>query len=284
MPSHGPAPVGPAPVHRHVIDRLHDLYLIDRPVLETRPWVALNMVSSIDGAIADPDGRSGGLSGPADKVAFRLLREWADVVLVGAGTARAENYGPAILDEGARTRRLDAGRPATPTLAVVTARGRLDPDSRLFTAGGRGSEPTVDSDAPTRPLVFTTARNAPGVATTLLDLAEVIGITTEDTGSDPGEGPSGDNGGDVVGGVLATLHRRGVTRVLCEGGPMLNAALFRVDAIDEVCLTLSPVVVGGSGGRVLGAADHRQALAHMALCHVESHDGFVLLRYVRRAA
>ena len=68
----------------------------DLPVVESRPAVRLNMISSVDGSTA-LDGRSGGLGGPADRKVFAALRSLADVVLVAAGTVRAENYGPGSL-------------------------------------------------------------------------------------------------------------------------------------------------------------------------------------------
>ena len=90
-----------------------------------RPWVRANMVASTDGA-ASADGRSGGLSGRADKEIFGLLRSLADVVLVGAGTARAEHYRPA---QTASIRpELRTGRTATPPIAVIS--GRLDLDRK----------------------------------------------------------------------------------------------------------------------------------------------------------
>ncbi len=261
MPSRASTPIDPT-----FADHLQRRYLVDRPTPGIRPWVALNMVSSIDGAIADADGRSGGLSGPADKMVFRLMREWADVILVGAGTVRAENYGPAVLDEAAQKRRLHGGRPPLPRLAVVTASGNLDRTSRLFGALDGDQELDLPPD-PTRPMVCTSTERASEVVSLLGARSEVLAIP-----------------GDIPSGAIAALHERGFARVLCEGGPTLNAALFATDTIDEVCLTLSPVIVGGAGGRVLGENKARVSAAPMNLCHAESHDEFFLLRYVRRGA
>ena len=100
-----------------------------------RPWVLVNMITSLDGAVAI-DQRSGGLGGPADQRVFHLLRDLADVVLVGAGTARAERYGP----------------PAKPgqRIAVVTRSANLDWSSPLF-ASGAGIVVTAE-DAPAVPV------------------------------------------------------------------------------------------------------------------------------------
>jgi riboflavin biosynthesis pyrimidine reductase len=100
----------------------------DFPVVERRPAVRLNMIGSVDGATA-VDGRSGGLGGPADRRVFAALRSLADVVLVAAGTVRAENYGP-----------------ATVPIAVVSGSLRLQWDTPFFT------------DAIERPIVVTSGR------------------------------------------------------------------------------------------------------------------------------
>ena len=100
----------------------------DLPLVEGRPAVRLNMISSVDGATA-VDGRSGGLGGPADRKVFAALRALADVVLVAAGTVRAENYGPAPVP-----------------IAVVSGSLQLDWDTPFFT------------DAIERPIVVTSGR------------------------------------------------------------------------------------------------------------------------------
>lgn len=102
----------------------------DLPVASGRPAVRLNMIASLDGA-ATVDGLSGGLGGPADHRVFAALRELADVVLVAAGTVRAERYGPSKLP-----------------LAIVTRTCALDLDSRLFTEGARHIVLTVATAPP----------------------------------------------------------------------------------------------------------------------------------------
>jgi riboflavin biosynthesis pyrimidine reductase len=99
---------------------------------DDRPWVLVNMIASLDGAVAI-DERSGGLGGPADQRVFRILRDLADLVLVGAGTARAEKYGP----------------PTKPgqRIAVVTRSADLDWSSSLFTSGAGLVVTTEDAPA-----------------------------------------------------------------------------------------------------------------------------------------
>ena len=116
--------------------------LYEYPTTLSRCWVRANMIVSVDGG-APVDGRAGGLAGSGDRVLFKVLREIADVVLVGAGTVRTENYSGAQLSVAARQARQARGQAEVPPIAVVTASGALDPTSRLFT------------NTETPPLVFT---------------------------------------------------------------------------------------------------------------------------------
>src|SRR5690348_7248010 len=112
---------------------LRRIYLdADRPAPPDRPWVLANFVVSPDGSVAT-GGRVGGLTSPADQALFHLLRSAADVVLVGAGTVRAEGYGPHRPTDEQRAWRADAGFAPTAAMAVVSAGLRLDLESVLFT-------------------------------------------------------------------------------------------------------------------------------------------------------
>ena len=106
------------------------------------------MISTLDGAIT-LNGRSGMLGGPADRRVFQALRSLADVILVGAGTARAEAYGPVVLAPEVRELRERRGQAPVPPIALVTRSGNLDWSSPLFTK------------AEVRPIVFTTADGNP---------------------------------------------------------------------------------------------------------------------------
>src|SRR5574337_1549420 len=97
-----------------------------------RAWLRANFISSIDGA-ATVGGRSGGLAGPGDRVVFNVLRALADVILVGAGTVRTENYAGARLGVAERRRRHDRGPSEVHQLAIVTRSGRLDRYLAVFT-------------------------------------------------------------------------------------------------------------------------------------------------------
>jgi riboflavin biosynthesis pyrimidine reductase len=190
-----------------------------------RPWLLVNMIASLDGAVAI-DKRSGGLGGPADQRVFGVLRALADVILVGAGTARAEGYGP----------------PKRPGLrvAVVTRSAQLDWSAPLFSSGAG------------------------------------LVVTTEDAPAVPVDSVRAGRGTVDLPGALAQLDGE---VVLCEGGPSLNGDLLAADAIDEWCLTLSPMLIGGSAGRAaLSTAAHPSGFR---LAHVLEEDGYLFLRALR---
>ncbi|WP_103382186.1 pyrimidine reductase family protein [Pseudonocardia dioxanivorans] len=205
------------------------------------PRVRVNFVASLDGAVS-VDGLSGGLGSAADKAVFGVLRRLADVVLVGAGTVRAEGY------RGAR--RPTVGRALPPPIAVVTGSAGLDPGARLFT------------DTAVAPIVLTTA-GAPGERRDALRAAGADVVELPDLAP-----PT----------LLAELGRRGLHRVLCEGGPALHGALAAADAVDELCLTLSPTLVGGDAGRI---ATGPSTMRPMYLAGALLDPGALLLHYVR---
>jgi riboflavin biosynthesis pyrimidine reductase len=218
-----------------------------------RAEVRVNMIASVDGA-ASLQGRSGALGDPADKALFATLRSLADVVLVGAGTMRAEGYGPARLSDDARARRRDWGLPPAPPIAVITQSCRLDWSSRFFT------------EAEQRPLVVTVASAAATDRARAAGVADVIVAGSDDV--------------DLAGAVSA-LAKRGHANVLSEGGPGIAAQLATAGLLDEVCLTVAPLLAAGEARRILDGA----ALASpsvLELGHVLEADGYLFLRYRRR--
>lgn len=218
-----------------------------------RAGVSLGMVASVDGAVA-LDGRSGGLGGEADRVAFRRLRTACDALLVGAGTARAEDYGPPGRSASQRRARVAAGLTPVPQLLVVTASADLDPASRLFA--------TPHDDEVPRPIVVT-HRAAPTAAVSALrEVTEVvaIGATAVDLAA-----------------LLRTCAERGWRRVLCEGGPSLNGALLAAGLVDEVLLTVAPTLVAGTAGRIVRA--DAEVPTPLELRELHEHEGELLLRY-----
>ncbi|MFC5139326.1 pyrimidine reductase family protein [Actinomycetospora rhizophila] len=216
-------------------------------------WVRVNFVASVDGAVA-VGGLSTGLHAPGDKELFGVLRELADVVLVGAGTARAERYRGARTTPEREDRRRARGRAPVPPIAVVSTRGDLDPGSGLFT----------DTSVP--PLVLVAAAHAQDAAARLGGRAEVVGASGDDpSATDPGA-------------VLAALAARGLTRVLCEGGPALFGSLLAAGRVDELCLSLAPQLAGGGIDRIV-AGPALDGPRPLRLAGVLAHEDGLLLRY-----
>ena len=201
---------------------------------------------------------SGGLGGAGDLAVFGALRTIADVVLVASGTAAAENYGPARTNESRTAWRAERGKPPVARIAVVTGSLSIDPQLPLFTEA---------ADAAPRPLILT-GRDAPEDRRRALgDVAEIVGVGDEGVG---------------MATALRELRRRDVDVVLAEGGPGLLGQLASADLIDELCLTLSPILAGGDSRRILYGAV--PSLRRLDLDRVLEHDGELHLRYLRRRA
>ncbi|MGC4846058.1 pyrimidine reductase family protein [Micromonospora sp. DT15] len=214
------------------------------------PRLRVNFVASLDGAVT-VDGYSAGLSGEPDKRVFGLLRMVCDALVVAAGTLRHEKYRAVRLDERRRAWRLANGLAEYPTLVVVSNSLDLDPAQAAF------------ADAPTRPVVLTHADADPPSG--LTDVADVLRCGAERV--------------DLAAG-LAELHRRGLTQLLCEGGPHLFGALTAADLVDELCLTVSPLLAGPGPGRI--TAGDTAPPRHLPLRHVlASDDGVLMLRHAR---
>ncbi|MFF7413410.1 pyrimidine reductase family protein [Streptomyces lydicus] len=227
----------------------------DDPALLGRSgWLRANMVSSVDGA-AHHEGRSQPLSGAADMRIFGVLRGLADAVVVGAETVRKEGYRPARAREAFAARRAAAGQGPAPAIAVVTAGLGLDFTLPLFT------EPLVPT------VVLTGAgASADRVAAARAAGAEVL-FAGEGLGVDPAR----------VAGVLA---ERGHTRLLTEGGPMLLGQFAAAGALDEMCLTLAPVVAVGEAPRIMNGPAV-PVPERFALASVLEDAGFLFTRYRR---
>lgn len=225
----------------------------------TGRWLRVNMVSTVDGAARSPEGLSHGISSDSDRRVFGRLRVTADVVLVGASTVREEQYRairPRAADVAAR---LGRGQSPAPQVAVVSRSLALDLTSPLF------REPV------TRTLVLTCA-SAP--ADTRERVAEVADVAV-----------CGDDDVDLAAAVTE-LTGRGHARIHSEGGPHLLAGLAAADVLDELLLTVSPLLAGGGyedrsditrilAGRVLPGAPRQ-----LRLGHVLEDDGTLFLRYL----
>ncbi len=234
------------------LPRLYD-YPPDRPGV----WVRANFIASLDGG-ATVGGTTGGLGGPGDRAVFNLLRALADVIVVGAGTVRVENYGGARLTVAERQHRQARGQREVPQLAIVTQTGRLDREMLIFTR----------TEVP--PLVLTCAAAAAETRRRLAGLADVIDCSA----ADPGRVDES--------AVLAAVAARGLFRVLTEGGPMLLSSFVEHDLLDELCLTIAPCVVGGLSPRITTGPG--QVLTRMRCAHVLTDEsGYLYTRYVRES-
>jgi riboflavin biosynthesis pyrimidine reductase len=191
-------------------------------------WVRANFVSTLDGAATGDDGRSGSINTGADRDVFVLLRALSDVILVGAGTARAEGYRRATV----RTpwTNLRQGRPAHPTTAVFSRSAEVPPGL---------SQAREDSG---EVLLVTCERAGAGA----VDLAR-------STLGDDHVIIEGDESVDLSA-ALDALAARGLRRMLCEGGPHLMRDLTASGRLDELCLTIAPALVGGDHPRITAGA------------------------------
>jgi riboflavin biosynthesis pyrimidine reductase len=213
--------------------------------------VRVNFVASIDGAVTE-HGLSGGLSGHADKRVFDLLRRLSDVILVGAGTVRAEGYGAMRLDPASVQLRRASGLTDQPVFAIVSGTLRLDPESAVFTG------------APVNAIVVTVGASSRVKKEAFSRVADVLVCGEERLD---------------VNVMLDAFAKRGLRQVLCEGGPTLFGTLLDADRVDELCLTISPLIEAGNAPRI--AAGTLQQARRMALHHVLVSDGTLVLRYLR---
>jgi riboflavin biosynthesis pyrimidine reductase len=213
------------------------------------PVLRANFIASADGAVS-VDGLSGGLHGPGDKEIFDTLRMVCDALIVGSGTVTAENYDALRLTGPARAWRREHGLPEFPLMVIVSRSLGLNLDQLVFT------------DAPIPPIVVTT-RSAPSAR--LRGRAEVL--------------VAGEDEIDLAA-MVAALHGRGATQLLCEGGPRLFNSLIAADLVTELCLTVSPRLVGGGPGRIAAGAPGPSR--EMSLRHALSLQDMLFLRYVRQ--
>jgi riboflavin-specific deaminase-like protein len=211
-----------------------------------RPYLGINMVSSLDGK-ATLDWRTKGLSTEVDRRLFHHLRTQADAVMVGAGTAREERYGRMTKNDELRQKRQNEG--FVPDALAVVVSGRLDlpPDLPLL-------------NEPEQAVVIATGSDAsiPGVQGRV-EYARV---------------------GDDLPRLMSYLHEQhGVRSVLCEGGPTLNSFLFAAGLVDELFLTMNPKVVGGAAALTIVAGRELVEPVELDLVSVAEADGELYTRW-----
>lgn len=224
-----------------------------RPV-DDRCWVMANMVGSLSGSAAIA-GRVGALSHGPDAQLFTDMRSLADVVLVGAETVRREGYGPVRLRPELVKLRQASGRPDVPPIAIVTRSLDLDWQSRLF----------AEASADARTLIITCEAADARRLAQAREVADVIVAGIERV--EPGL-------------ALAELHRRDRGVVLCEGGPRLLGELAAEGLLDELCLTVAPVL--GGDPLPVSVTPPGAELQQLSLCHAVAADDTLFLRYERK--
>jgi riboflavin biosynthesis pyrimidine reductase len=215
---------------------------------QERPWVMLNFVTSIDGATA-VEGQSTPLNDPDDKALFAALRAVPDIILVGSNTVVAENYRPIRLDQERRERRLAAGRTAVPILAIVSGTLNLDPEARVF------------SDPEAKPMIITGPDANPSKLALIGDSADLVFLQEVTAPA-----------------ILDRLGAAGI--ILCEGGPTLAGQFVARDLVDEMNLTISPLIVGGHAPRLSHGVMPDVPL-EMTLDRTLVGDRSLFLRYLR---
>jgi riboflavin-specific deaminase-like protein len=224
--------------------RLADLAPADRP------YLGLNMVSSLDGK-ATIDWRTKGLSTELDRRLFHHLRTQADAVMVGAGTLRAERYGRMTKSPELREKRLAEGLAPDPLAVIVSARLDLPADLPLLNEREQRVVIATGSDA-----------SLPGMGEQV-EYARV---------------------GDDLPKLMAYLQEtHGMRSVLCEGGPTLNAHLFAAGLVDELFLTLNPKVAGGGAALTIVAGRKLVEPAELELVSVAEGDGDLFTRWRMRS-
>jgi riboflavin-specific deaminase-like protein len=215
-----------------------------------RPYLVLNMVSSLDGK-ATIDWRTKGLSTELDRKLFHLLRTQADAVMVGAGTVRAERYGRMAKSEELRAVREGEGLAADPLAVIVSARLDLPADLPILGVPEQRVLIATHSDA-----------SLPAVAAELL---------YERTGDD-------------LPLLMARLREQhGVRSVVCEGGPTLNSHLLAAGVVDELWLTLNPKLAGGAAALTIVAGRELVDPADLEPLSIAEGEGDLFTRWrVRR--
>ncbi|MDX2915967.1 RibD family protein [Streptomyces griseiscabiei] len=220
--------------------------------MSARPYVLLSAAMSVDGYLDDTSPERLRLSNAADFDRVDQVRAESDAILIGANTMRRDNPRLLVNSDERRAKRVAEGKPEYPLKVTVTASGDLSADLNFWHHGGDKLVVTVDG-------AVEKVRN------TLGDLADVVGV-----------GPELDWGL-----VLDELGRRGVGRLMVEGGGTIHTQLMAQDLADEVHLAIAPLLVGQpEAARFLGAASYPGgSTARMRVLEVRAIDDVVFVRY-----
>ena len=217
------------------------------------PWTRVLMLRTLDGGVAGADNRSRSVSSDVDREVLREVRRLADAIVIGAGTMRLERYGPVLPREDAAEERRRLGLATAPVLVVVSGGLDLPWDEPVF------------AESALTPIVVTSQRASEEAVRRASEHVEVLRL--------PGDRVAAAD-------LLAALHDRGLRRVVCEGGPGLLESFAAADLVDEVDLTLSPLLPSygpGAGTAVDGSPDP----GRFDLEQLLHHESFLFARYVR---
>lgn len=218
-------------------------------------------ISTLTGSAA-MDGNTQAMGNATDSELFQSARRWSDVVVVGAGTVRDENYGGVLVSADQQAERTARGQSPIPRIAVLSRTFALNPAMRFFT----------EATAPPLILAPHSAIEDPSLAP-LRESLEQAGAEILDCAD------------GSAAAIVETLHRNGFNRIDCEGGPLIFGEMFAADLIDVLHLTIEPLLTSHLERPLLdlpedaGHFTRRLELSHVAA----TADGTVFLRYQRRS-
>lgn len=238
------------------VDHAALIELYRHPAPQAGAWLRTNFVTTLDGSTQGADGRSGSINTTSDQEVFALHRALADAVVVAGGTARNEGYRSIDLAPWQQALRLAEGLAPHPTLVVISGSADLDP---VIATPHEGEGGPV--------MVVTTAGKPPAALAPLRD----AGVEIVESDLDQID----------LARVVDDLAGRGLARLLCEGGPTLHRDLLAAGLVDELSLTLSPMVVGGDGQRTTAGAALAESLDFQLSFALLADDGTLFTSYQR---
>lgn len=234
-----------------VADPMAAYLAVDRSAPRHECWVAGHMVAGLDGTAAI-GGKVGALSTDVDQELFRRMRQIADVVLVGAETVRKEGYGLVRLSDEAKAARQALGKPPTPPVAIVSGSLDLNWKLKLFREAPEHAPTMIITDESADPEAVAEAKQH----------AEILFAGTNRVEPDV---------------ALQVFAQRGYQVVLCEGGPTLLGEFIAADRLDELLLSIAPVM--GGDNLPVGVTPDGAGITRFELCHVMGQDDTLFLRY-----
>lgn len=215
-----------------------------------RPNVIINSAMSADGKISSVDRKQVRISGPEDMDRVKLLRAESDAIMVGVGTVLADDPGLRVKSQDLKRMRLDRGLPETPLRVVVDSRARTSPEAEVL---GEGCILAVSRAA-------TEERLYP-----LREKCEIVVAGVEKVN---------------LAELMSILKKKGVERLMVEGGATLNWSLIEAGLVDEISVYVGPMIIGGDGAPTLvDGPGFCGDYPKIELISVDVIDGGVLLRW-----